>query len=537
MKTNGKQQSLLAQRKEKEKKKERLCGWSQDKETLLRDDIGIESWFVDEYNSDDEDKTDRRYKCALVESLERRKRLAKERTKIILTPNSATNQNQNAHEPLRNREPTLSSKSSESVTVLSEESSESTSSSVGHVILSQSGPAADDTPCDTKWDFHSKDLTPRELDSFTTSNDSPIVTLLRYEKNLKNRRENRLNNRFGDVFRKVDKSDSISPKAPVNMTSVCFTQGMIQPMNNTAKNCRSKPRTVLPSLEMKNKSNAKKSKMASKLTNDKTCHESVKGVDAQECRGDKNQTNSIMRNNTSKKQNLDVMTENKTATEPGNKSGVVNGIKFNFDVLENYALVRNARKDINFTEYVKMIRKFEGLSVRQSLEKQLNAEEGKGVDFRTSIRRRNSSENLSFDTVRAMWNEAQRSRLTTQALSERLSLHAKGLGSILMLNVDPKSRSSSEPIGNEKEKYNYKGKFHSGKYTCPLQRILAVTNKRMQANEVFSEQIKNQKHLNVSRDKESTENKLVGITKSKTGIHCYVVGRTTPVSEDTAMEQ
>lgn len=408
---------------------------------------------------------DRRYKCALVESLERRKRLVKERTKITPTPNSATNQNQYTisqpecckpstaeqegplksmfPEPLRNREPTLSSKSSASLTVLSEKSSDSTSSSVGHVTLSQSEPA-DDTRCDTNWDLPSKDLAPRKLDFFSTPNDSPIVTLLRYEERLKNRRENRLNKRFGDVFRKVEKSDSISPKTPVTMSSVCFTQGMIQPTSKTAKNCRYNPRAKLPSLETKNKNNAEKSKITSKLTKEER-NESVKSGDVQECRGNKKHTNATIKDPDSKKEDSDAMTENQTFTETGNKTMIINERKFNFDVLENYALVRNARRDTNFTDYVKMIRKFQSLP-DQSSEKQLSTEEGKSFDFRTTLHRRNSSENLSFDTVRALWHEAQRRRLTTHALSERLSLKAKGMGSILMLDVDPRSRSSSEPI-------------------------------------------------------------------------------------------
>lgn len=238
-----------------------------------------------------------------------------------------------------------------------------------------------------------------------------VVNLARYEERLRKQREKRLRKSMDIIKNTADQAATVSSsKKAANITSVTFAEGMIRPVNdldNTAKKPTHKniSKTKLPSI----------SNGHAQSSNEK--------VQSTRCGLEKNSTK---------------ITENTNHFAK----------KFNFDILEKYALIRNSKhtkSKATFTDYVEKMR-----TIRASK----SASHNQSEDFDAEIAQYRSPKKVdndgqTFDEVRELWYESRRDRIVGKGTRRTRSLppsHRNGK----MLVVDAKrSRCMSEPANNE----------------------------------------------------------------------------------------
>lgn len=388
------------------------------------------------------------YVCALVESFERQEieklhqarnssSRKSHRQSAKVNDNSLTNQhtaakqedrNNNKTTLLSNVDPQINNNSPSRADHVLHVSGDPIGESTDHMIVNQSEHNDDVSPKnDVDWSepfvFHANAGNSVHGNSVHGNSanhngvESPpqnlaLVNLTRYEEKLRQRRENRLRKSM-EIINKTEMVDPFSLKQKANITSVTFAEGMIQPISGVQTKRtthQSDSKTKLPFLfkQLRDSSRRKTSAKVSRSDSFKT-------------------------------------TEYKNTQSK-------NGTKFDFDILEKYALIRNSQSKATFTDYVEKIRCLRNCSnedddykPEDNVLKEVISKGG------SQSLRRVTGDSLTFEHVRELWYKTQSDRIALNKGNRRTkSLPPYGSGARKMVVDDVKrNRCMTEPTGDK----------------------------------------------------------------------------------------
>ncbi|EDO46957.1 predicted protein [Nematostella vectensis] len=415
------------------------------------------------------------------------------------------------------------------------------------LLLSEADTASTKTKWESQFFFHSKDfIRVKHVDPVYQDY---LTRIMRFEEKLRRQTESKVSKNVLEMRPgRAEKERTSETLRPVATTSVVFTHGMIQPVNdqfapNNDKHLRKQNicnrRIQLPPLLREDCMEKSKIKLKGKKSASSSSSEgTARSVCVKQKREDPETKPFTLNLGDLQQSGAERGTKNDSVTVKSERQTVVSEKKFNFDILEKYAFVRNIKRGDSFKEYMKSIQE-----IRQRFGQEramLEASPSEAV-YRDKKRRSKydgvPNEELSFESVRALWYEAQRHRLARQISVQKNTGLALGLkGKNYMVVTVDRNRCASHTSGKLGETATKRTRENSGRmsrYFCPRQRTREVTKKKI-------ETINYLKRDSAQYEKESKEKEdegqgvldiKIGVTIANTGLRYSIPGRSSSSHE------